>query len=175
MEKSSYFSIGRTVVLFRDHSSGTNFHKLWQSCPKNFRLPLSQLFYSLNFSNFQLSKVLKLILYRHDSYSNLELNVMCRSLWNFAFFCTFTHRSPSITSRTLLFTAPLFQNDGLPSRTSSITFSLLSENLMGHLNTRERLTFLYFCDCFRNYWVSVGVHSIRCRMMRYADIMTLHT
>lgn len=175
MEKSSYFSIGRTVVLFRDHSSGTNFHKLWQSCPKNFRLPLSQLFYSLNFSNFQLSKVLKLILYRHDSYSNLELNVMCRSLWNFAFFCTFTHRSPSITSRTLLFTAPLFQNDGLPSRTSSITFSLLSENLMGHLNTIERLTFLYFCDCFRNYWVSVGVHSIRCRMMRYADIMTLHT
>lgn len=42
VEESAYFSIGWTVVLFLEHSSGTNFHQLYQSCPKKLVLPLSK-------------------------------------------------------------------------------------------------------------------------------------
>lgn len=100
----------------------------------------------LSIPNFHQSKALEPTVHRHDSYSNIYLCQVPQSL-KFRTYC----QSPITVNNVSNF----ILNGSLISKWSSLPLIihyilLLSKNLLYWLNTKERLTFLCFSDCFIN-------------------------
>lgn len=98
----------------------------------------------LSIPNFHQSKALEPTVHRHDSYSNIYLCQVPQSL-KFRTYC----QSPITVNNV----SNVILNGSAISKWSSLPLIihyilLLSKNLLYWLNTKKRLTFLCFSDCF---------------------------
>jgi hypothetical protein len=94
----------------------------------------------LSFPNFYLSAFSTLKEHRQDSYLIHGIHFYVRSFWNSTFFGNSTNCLSPFTVNNVIFTALSSKKYCLPSRRSFSKLSFLSENLLCHFYTDERLT-----------------------------------